>query len=108
MNNEERVRLFTDELEIFSSYKTEKGVRCLNYDETAKALDILGYRKTIWHKVVDGDLPKDCQEVRFISDTGHHHNGVYCKEPNAFYHDTDIKYNIDEVIAWIELPKYEE
>lgn len=68
----------------------------------------LGYHKTVWHKVSDGDLPEEYNEVRFITDTGYYHNGCYVKVKNAFYYDGDIKYNLDEVIAWTELPTYEE
>ena len=68
----------------------------------------LGYHKTIWHKVADGDLPEEYPEVRFVSKTGYYHIGVYVKVKNAFYVDGDIKYDIDEVVAWTELPTYEE
>ena len=67
-----------------------------------------GYRKTIWHKVAEDDLPKEDCEVIFVSDTGYHYGGIYVKITDAFYADGDTKYDIDEVIAWTELPKYEE
>lgn len=108
MNKEERVRLFTDELEIFSSYKTENGVRCLSYDKTAKALDILGYHKIVWHKIADGDLPADNQEIRWVDNTNNYYNGFYDSNDQQFRADVGCYFNEDEVVAWTELPTYEE
>lgn len=81
--------------------------KCHQY-EIAEMLYNIGYHKTIWHKVADGDLPKEYHEVRFVSDTGHYRNGIYKEVTNAFYVDGDIEYSIDEIIAWTELPKYKE
>lgn len=111
MTDEEQIKEMTDKIQLYRKGicldGVEGWVRC-SEKEIAETLYNEGYRRIIWHKVEDGDLPEDCQEVRFVSDTHRCVNGVYCKEPNAFYHDADIKYNIDEVIAWTELPEYKE
>ena len=62
-----------------------------------------GYRKTIWHKVADGDLPKVAM-----------HTIVYYKSKLGF---TDYRTDLfwdgsfvnfgEQVIAWTELSKYE-
>lgn len=77
--------------------------------DIAEALYNAGYRKTVWHKVADGDLPNGIQDVI-----------VALKSPNG-YITTVANYNKDgkfvlyglgeivikKVIIWTELPKYE-
>lgn len=100
--------------------ENEKGdlVRIETYSlaSVAEALYNAGYRRIVWHKVADGDFPK-------------RHDGEVCAIPvQAYYIDRyGIKSNgplyyffIDNtfhsigvpdavnVIAWTELPKYEE
>lgn len=100
MDKEQRIRELALDMDFGC---TKRDLYPDDAKEIAKALDILGYRKIVWHKVEDGDLPKEYHEVRFVINIGYHHNGVYKKETNAFYIDDDMKYDIDEVIAWTEL-----
>lgn len=106
------IPFLTLEREVFVSFdRKEKRGWILSKEDTtaiAEALYNAGYHKSIWHKVADDDLPKEDHEVIFVSGTGDHHSGVYVEITNAFYTEGDIKYNIDEVIAWTELPKHKE
>ena len=69
----------------------------------------LGYYKPIWHKVSDGDLPKKHKEVVVFLDVNYdYYIGSYAKNDGSFH--TYIGFDMDKskVIAWTELPKYEE
>lgn len=94
--------------QVHANSKDGKVTKTVDTSLIAKDIIDAGYHKTIWHSVADGDLPEDDCEVRFVSDTGYHHNGCFVKAHNAFYEDGDIKYDIDEVVAWTELPTYKE
>ena len=64
-----------------------------------------------WHKVADGDLPKEKQNV-LIAFKGFQTNkivvisGFYLK--GDFMNENSSKIRKDHVIAWTELPKYKE
>lgn len=82
---------------------------CIYSDKLAKILFLAGYRKTVWHKVADGDLPKDNSVVYAFCKNGNYTTALYLN--NAI--DKESWYamgmRIDKVvIAWTELPKYEE
>lgn len=71
--------------------------------------------KQIWHKVADGDLPESNQEIRWIDKTGEHYNGIFhtniktlSGDVQMFSSDIGCNFYKDEVIAWTELPTYEE
>lgn len=69
----------------------------------AEALYNAGYRKTVWHKVVDGDLPKGkCLVLIFYESEilGKHYT------TDLFYMGRFVNHE-GQVIAWTELPKYE-
>lgn len=70
----------------------------------------LGYRKIIWHKVADGNLPENYQEIRWVDNTGEYYNGTYCEDgtEERFTSDLGCDFYRDEVVAWTELPKYKE
>ena len=82
--------------------------------EISKVLLKLGYHKTIWHKVADGDLPKNSNYVLVV----YHYYSIisyaiacYKGQLNNFrkWSTTDdyFKYD-DDVIAWTQLPEYKE
>lgn len=60
--------------------------------------------KPKWHKVADGDLPKEEAEyfVIFESD-GTRYTGL-----EIYYPDTEEWSTICNIIAWCEIPKFEE
>lgn len=69
-----------------------------------------GYRRTIWHKIADGDFPPDNKKVLFkLAKCDELTVGFSCEDglfdlqtyPGFYCTDADI-------IAWTELPKYEE
>lgn len=68
------------------------------------------YRKQVWHKVADGDLPCDnYPRILFVTDTGTRFDGFYDNEDKSFYAIINgISYLFKDVIAWTELPEYKE
>lgn len=108
MNKEERTRQFAMEMEIFGDYVLEWGGEHFDYDKTANALDKIGYRKIVWHKVAEGDLPTNNQEIRWLDNTNNYYNGIYCDDAQQFHADVGCYFDRDEVIAWTELPTYTE
>ena len=92
-----------------NNYNCADRLYCL--DRQAKALIEEGYHKTIWHKVVDGDLPKPYQNIWFIDErTNLGFSGYYNDIDKIFISDFDNNFCIkkDEVIAWTGLPEYKE
>lgn len=89
-------------------------MRCYCH-EYAEALINEGYRKMIWHKVADGDLPKPENgniiavpvQACYTNEMGIKVNGPCCF---FFIDNTFRSLNIEKtlnVIAWTELPIYE-
>lgn len=81
----------------------------------AEVLHNAGYRKTVWHKVADGDLPKPENgnviaipvQACYTNKTGIKVNGPCCF---FFIDNTFRSLNFEKtlnVIAWTELPIYE-
>lgn len=80
-------------------------------DDLAEKLYNAGYHKTIWHKVADGDLPKEtslylCKMI---------YNEFYRSEYKVLlfntmygFYDNGLSITKGEVIAWTELPTYKE
>ena len=105
-----------DKEERIKELASDVGYSCTKHDiypedatEIAKALDLLGYRKVIWHKVSEGDLPKEQGlYLCYTHITGYdRHNklvdGYGC---SVEFFDTNF-YAINRgVIAWTELPGY--
>lgn len=85
---------------------------CVACKELAEALYNAGYRKTVWHKVADGDLPNDKRDIVLYFELGDQirstASGYYdiCVS-NFVVYDFGAVRNQD-VIAWTELPRYEE
>lgn len=80
----------------------------LSLEERAQALSNAGYRKTVWHKVADGDLPK--RDDLYLCVCGKP-NGMHWALVNYIddgFYDVKNNYSEIDVIAWTELPKYEE
>jgi hypothetical protein len=78
------------------------------YDKMAKELIDMGWTKIVWHKVADGDLPKNYRKVAFIAANYEYYIGTYIKKDEAFETYIGFGMSKDHFIAWIELPKYEE
>ena len=82
---------------------------CIYSDKLAKILFLAGYRKTVWHKVADGDIPKYIGDIimaiksndRIITTTGRYR--LY-----DFYISDIGLIEKEKVIAWTELPEYKE
>lgn len=91
----------------------------------------LGYHKTVWHKVADGDLPTKTGRYLTRYDTGYNRVLLYCVEDNLGPYDEDYDFEKDDnmmnikkgfndfddesceyfttnsVVAWMEIPEYE-
>ena len=125
MDREERIRQFAIHMEMFGDYVLEWGGEHFDYDKTANALDKLGYRKIVWHKIVDGtwkDVPRDTM-LLFVVQYEDINTGEIIKqvipgsidsESNclhlhcASYKETPNNRDTEGIIAWTELPSYEE
>ena len=89
--------------------------RCYCHDCVKIFIDA-GYHKTVWHKVADGDLPKqENGDVIAIPVQVCYKNeiGIKCNGPCYFFFITGNFRELNsaktlDVIAWTELPKYEE
>lgn len=88
---------------------------CTMAEIVSKYLIDIGWTKQIWHKVADGDLPENNQEIRWIDKTGEHYNGTFHTNIKTlsgyvqmFSSDIGCNFYKDEVIAWIGLPIYKE
>ena len=105
MTLEEKAKQYADKqlvnLEDFDNYKSAYN----RFEEGVSDAYIAGAKENgiVWHKVVDGDLPKDSQMVL-----------VYTKEFGIDIDiwtgkefDQSVTEDID-VIAWCEIPTYKE
>lgn len=69
----------------------------------------IGYHKTTWHKVADGDLPKNTKKlVVFLDANYEYHIGSYAEKDETFNAYTGFGMGKKYVIAWTELPEYKE
>lgn len=79
------------------------------YYEGLKEGFLAGLRQTNWHKVADGDLPK--RDERFTTNisvpvmTQDHDFVCYCFDDKKWYSHGVV---ISNVIAWCDIPVYEE
>lgn len=108
MDREERIRQLASDMEMFGDYVLEWGGEHFDYDKTASALDKLGYRKIVWHKVADGDYPEIGKYVLCFTEYKGIHMWRLCTVGDAHYW-ADIEehyYNSERVIAWTKLPTY--
>lgn len=96
------VNLSKDDERYYQSHKCEIQDKCLDMSE-------LKDEQYKWHKVADGDLPKvNCYVLALIND-GYKGFPMYYEVMN--YDDgAFFRYGIEQysVVAWMELPKYEE
>lgn len=83
----------------------------------AEELLKLDYRKQIWHKIADGDLPqRENKDIVAIPVIVHYidYCGYEITEAMFYFftekkfHLLDSRENIKNIIAWTELPEYEE
>ena len=89
--------------------------RCYCHDYVKIFIDA-GYHKTVWHKVDDGDLPKqENGDVIAMPVQACYKNkiGIKCNGPCYFFFIDNsfraLNSNVAlDVIAWTELPVYEE
>lgn len=89
-----------------------RGVLIMNM---LKTLINEGYRKTIWHKVADGDLPKpeNCNVIAIpVQACYTNEMGIKINGPCCFFFITGNFRELNSfktlnVIAWTELPIYE-
>lgn len=92
--------------------KLDRVSPCVSCKELSKALVNAGYHKQVWHKVADGDLPPANTDVlcfgklRGTRQKAYDLN-VYSYVERCWYGFGFRTDEIDEVIAWTELPKYE-
>ena len=108
MDKEERIRQLASDMDYGC---TKRDLYPEDATEIAKALDILGYRKTVWHKVADGDLPKEsgCY-LCYTHITGYdrHNKLIDGYGYSVEFFDTNFYAVNKAVIAWTELPEYSE
>lgn len=110
---EEAVAAIDKMMEVFfgkeNAWFTARGI--------CKELYYAGYRKQVWHKVADGDLPerknKDIVAIQVI--VYYIDNCGYEITEAMFYFFTEKKFrllnsheNIKNIIAWTEFPEYKE
>lgn len=84
----------------------------------AEALYNAGYRKTVWHKVADGDLPPEQEPhteakqywCHYADDSGYT-MAYFNNQTKTFYDEYSDEYwstyDITDIDYWTELPKYE-
>lgn len=85
----------------------------IDEDEAAKAIYDAGYRKQIWHKVADEELPETDKLVLCFKRDGRGNrryttgyldcNSLWLLQDGSIFPE-----RIDVVIAWAELLEYEE
>lgn len=108
----------------FRSSTWETCKRCLEYNHAtrcsycdyAEAFINEGYRKTVWHKVADVDLPKQENDnviAMPVQACIENDIGVKMHSPCYFFFIDNTFRNLNStktlnVIAWTELPTYEE
>lgn len=59
-----------------------------------------------WHKVADGDLPKDENRVLLYFGFDDYNDGQFIR--GRFWCGSCGWFDVEEVIAWCEIPKYME
>lgn len=72
--------------------------------------EITSNLKTIWHKVADGDLPKDYEhQLLTVNHNGYYEVVNFDKNGDFWiYDDYCRKYVLSGIVAWTELPEYNE
>lgn len=72
--------------------------------------EITSNLKTVWHKVADGDLPKDYEhQILTVNHNGYYEVVNFDKNGDFWvYDDYCHKYVLSGIVAWTELPEYKE
>ena len=108
MDKEERVRRLASDMDYGC---TKRDLYPDDAKEIAKALDILGYRKIVWHKVAEGDLPQQKGSyLCYVHIIGYdrHNKLIDGYGYRVEFFDTGFYALNGSVIAWTDLPAYEE
>ena len=62
-----------------------------------------------WHKVADGDLPKDDKNYLIITDDGKYYIAKHFPNDNYWVCKVNIYVSfIENVVAWCEIPQFKE
>lgn len=61
-----------------------------------------------WHKVADGDLPREDKEYLVYMNDGTIDMQEICMNGNGEFYLNGISWNFSDVIAWCEIPQYTE
>lgn len=66
--------------------------------------------KTRWHKISDGGFPKTTGDYLTVCKNKNKEDGIYIYEVVYYTGDgwDDDRTNYEDIIAWREIPKYEE
>lgn len=82
---------------------------CTMAEIVAEQLLDNNYHKTVWHKLTDNDYPRIYKHVLVITEDGQYYVLMLTNYGNWLYGDIEdgIKFYKD-IVAWTELPKYEE
>lgn len=109
------------EIEEMTKSYCDRTVECKKCDryyecdltEICEAIYDAGYRKQVWHKVADGDLPAQLKDVLCVTEDIYKDKmiTVGCITNNNLWFlecDRERWHNIEDVIAWTELPEYKE
>ena len=125
MNNEERVKRVA-EIAVKecgrnpNAHSVEECIKCqfhprsCNQWQLAEKLIDEGYHKTVWHKVTENDLPqKQGQKVWLCTINRDYFMANYWDDTEVggkqfFEVASACRITLSNVLAWAELPKYEE
>ena len=116
MNREEQKDIIDIMTEVINKDEMHKdmmkyGIYYVPFTSCAESLCDKGYQKIVWHRVADGDLPKPNTDILFLSvlpsGSQFYDLGVY-SYVEKFWYGNRCTTTTDKVIAWTELPTYEE
>ena len=61
----------------------------------------------VWHKISNGDFPKSTKDYLVVCKNKNMEDGIYLYEVAYYTGDGwDNRTNWEDIIAWMELPKY--
>jgi hypothetical protein len=113
MTDEEMAKEYVDKLyaEKVSKEDYDKDGHILYQSEDISDAFLAGLKagRPKWHKVADGDLPKENCENILLYNKDHfcvtHSYSLGYYENGVFYNDCEME---EDTIAWCEIPQYEE
>jgi hypothetical protein len=95
-------------------YYHPNGVPIFTREEDMKFAFLAGLKagRPQWHKVADGNLPKDDENFMCILENGYRIECYYDPTTkkwydNFFHHDIEYGYYQSKVIAWCEIPTFD-